>query len=353
MDSPLCSEVIEVKPGEDVDDVVAEHIDAGCPKPTKVVTFGCCCPGCKNDEQVQCICKFCGKKTCLKHRFPQDHNCERTNSSERLPVNVFEQYPKPANTETSSNDEETKSSKQTYVTVQVPDFGDFLASEKEQESKMCSLIAQRGKSGRLGRRVTSTNEQYSDSVLVCAVCRAHGVGMTRNGNDLMKLTEGTAGYAKIWNDGEKEVCERVFGRACSCAAGIKLCSSDKEEQEHGLGLMISSAGAGDGNGLLQLGLVYERGDVGVEKNETYARQLYEKSRNTGFPDVDWIVGTVGENKKLKPGEKEWNRLLFRIWFNTLPMQDLNLMCLQRNKERVETASNDMNAERKKRFCLDH
>jgi len=80
-DSPVCGEVVEVKPGEDINIAVSNHIDAGCPKSAKVVTFGCCCPGCKTEELVPCICNLCGKNTCLKHRFPADHCCARTASS--------------------------------------------------------------------------------------------------------------------------------------------------------------------------------------------------------------------------------------------------------------------------------
>ena len=33
-------------------------------------------------------------------------------------------------------------------------------------------------------------KQHCDSVLALAVCRAQGIGMTKNENDLMKLAEG-------------------------------------------------------------------------------------------------------------------------------------------------------------------
>ena len=79
--SPLCGVEVEVKVGESIDDAVSKHIDAGCPKPLKCVTFGCCCPGCRAEEVVPCICNLCGKNTCFKHRFPADHYCKRTYES--------------------------------------------------------------------------------------------------------------------------------------------------------------------------------------------------------------------------------------------------------------------------------
>ena len=67
---------MDVKPGESVDAAVSHHIDAGCPKPPTCVTFRCCCPGCRTEELVPCVCSICGKNTCLKHRFPADHPCK-------------------------------------------------------------------------------------------------------------------------------------------------------------------------------------------------------------------------------------------------------------------------------------
>ncbi len=97
-------------------------------------------------------------------------------------------------------------------------------------------------------------------------------------------------------------------------------------------LLESSADAGDGYGLLRLGLVFERGDAGVEKNTRYARNLYEKCVSfdypDGFRDVEWIVGVMGEKKKLKPGNIEWDRLLYRMRFNTIPISELDLSGLR-------------------------
>ena len=68
---------MDVKPGQSVDEAVSRHIDVGCPKPATCVTFRCCCPGCKTEELVPCVCSICGKNTCLKHRFPADHPCKQ------------------------------------------------------------------------------------------------------------------------------------------------------------------------------------------------------------------------------------------------------------------------------------
>ena len=205
-----------------------------------------------------------------------------------------------------------------------PTFNEFSVCDKAQESKNCSLIAQRSGIGRLGRRLTFTLEPISDSILASAVCRSCGNGMSMNTDDLLKLEEGSSGNAELWNDTEKEECDEAYQRACSCAADIKLSSADKKEQEDGLRLLESSADADDGYGLFRLGLVYERGDVGVEENERYARELYEKCKKVGYPDVEWFIGTMGEKDKLKPENKEWDRLLFRMRFNTIAISKLDL-----------------------------
>ena len=93
-------------------------------------------------------------------------------------------------------------------------------------------------------------------------------------------------------------------------------------------LLEFSANASDGYGLLCLGLMYERGDVDVEKNEDHAKELYERCEKVGFPDVEWIVGAMGEKKKLKPGNEEWDRLLYRMRFNSIPRSELNLSSLR-------------------------
>ncbi len=116
----------------------------------------------------------------------------------------------------------------TISTSSTPTFSVFLACEKAQESKNCSLIAQRSQCGRLGKRLTFENEQLSDAILARTVCKSCGYGMSKNVDDLIKLAQGTPDDAKHWNEDEKEERERAFRRACSCAADIKLSSSDQK-----------------------------------------------------------------------------------------------------------------------------
>ena len=158
------------------------------------------------------------------------------------------------------------------------DFSSFLAYEKAKGSRIYSLTAQNSQSGRLGRKLIVTNEKHSDSILAKAICRLHGIGMTKNDDDLMKLVEGSSGDAEILKEGRNKECNRAY----SCLADIKLSSSDERKREDGLRLLKSSADAGDGYGLLRLGIAYEGRDVGVEKNEKTARELYGKCKKSWF-----------------------------------------------------------------------
>jgi len=74
---PLCQEAVPVKPGEDANAKMEQHIAGGCAKPTKtaVFTHRCSYGKCKKKELVQCICKGCGLNHCIKHRQPDSHRC--------------------------------------------------------------------------------------------------------------------------------------------------------------------------------------------------------------------------------------------------------------------------------------
>ena len=207
------------------------------------------------------------------------------------------------------------------------DDNNFAMLFSTQDSKNCSLTAQRSRSGRLGRRTMFANEQQqSDSALVRAVCRAQGIGRARYDEDIMNLAEWSC------NEGREDKSEVGYRRACSCVADIKMSSLNEARRKEGLSLLKSSADAGDGYGLLRFGVAYERGDEGVAKDEKHAKELYMKCENSGFLDATLLSGAVGEKEKLKTEEKEWNWLMYRIRFNTIPMHDLNLSSLSRKED---------------------
>lgn len=77
---PLCLEAVPVKPGEDANTTMEQHIAGGCAKPSKeaLFTHACSYGKCKKKELVQCICKACGMNHCIKHRHPDAHRCGQT-----------------------------------------------------------------------------------------------------------------------------------------------------------------------------------------------------------------------------------------------------------------------------------
>lgn len=74
---PLCQEAVPIKPGEDANAKMEQHIAGGCAKPVSAAVFTNRCNhrNCKKRELVQCICKGCGLNHCIKHRQPDSHRC--------------------------------------------------------------------------------------------------------------------------------------------------------------------------------------------------------------------------------------------------------------------------------------
>ncbi|KAI7834992.1 hypothetical protein BX661DRAFT_175907 [Kickxella alabastrina] len=84
-DCPICEQPVSLRPNESANDAVNRHLDAGC-KPTTPANAlppkpECAFKRCQEKTIVRTTCKVCAKSFCLKHRFEDDHNCERRNTS--------------------------------------------------------------------------------------------------------------------------------------------------------------------------------------------------------------------------------------------------------------------------------
>ncbi|KAI8803102.1 hypothetical protein BJ742DRAFT_830563 [Cladochytrium replicatum] len=78
---PLCSKPVPLLRSRKTDDLVNDsveaHIAAGaCEKKRPESTIRTNrCEVCKKNELVPVVCRDCGMRTCLRHRFPSDHRC--------------------------------------------------------------------------------------------------------------------------------------------------------------------------------------------------------------------------------------------------------------------------------------
>eukprot|EP00284_Hemiselmis_tepida_P011248 CAMPEP_0174916046 /NCGR_PEP_ID=MMETSP1355-20121228/1529_1 /TAXON_ID=464990 /ORGANISM="Hemiselmis tepida, Strain CCMP443" /LENGTH=145 /DNA_ID=CAMNT_0016161009 /DNA_START=114 /DNA_END=548 /DNA_ORIENTATION=+ len=73
---PLCMQAVTIMPGQDANQVIDQHIRAGCPKSgVQTRKNKCNFAGCRETEFVPIACKLCKKQFCLKHRFETDHSC--------------------------------------------------------------------------------------------------------------------------------------------------------------------------------------------------------------------------------------------------------------------------------------
>lgn len=89
---PLCSALIPLRKGENIDEVVGRHIDGQCrSKPAvslkgKIFKNHCNFSRCKKRELMPIVCQQCGLNFCLTHRLEVDHQC---NSSQGTKINVM------------------------------------------------------------------------------------------------------------------------------------------------------------------------------------------------------------------------------------------------------------------------
>ncbi|CAF4427943.1 unnamed protein product [Rotaria sp. Silwood2] len=81
---PLCNQAVPYEyRDQSPDRLVSAHIDRDCKsdpalkKRAKVYTNKCSVSSCKQREAIQVKCEKCLKTFCLRHRFPDDHKCQR------------------------------------------------------------------------------------------------------------------------------------------------------------------------------------------------------------------------------------------------------------------------------------
>ncbi|CAF1267335.1 unnamed protein product [Adineta steineri] len=96
---PLCNQAVSYEyRDQSPDHAVSAHIDRDCKskKREKVYSNKCSIPSCKQREVIQVKCDICLKTYCLRHRFPDDHQCQQMR-------NTPDTTRKPLPTKVSSN----------------------------------------------------------------------------------------------------------------------------------------------------------------------------------------------------------------------------------------------------------
>jgi hypothetical protein len=79
---PLCDKPVPTAKGVSPDTTVSAHIDRDCKsdpavaKRNKVYKNRCTVKKCKQKEMMKVVCDQCKQSFCLKHRHPEDHECQ-------------------------------------------------------------------------------------------------------------------------------------------------------------------------------------------------------------------------------------------------------------------------------------
>lgn len=87
---PLCNQAVPYEHRDQSPDiVVSAHIDRDCKsdparkKREKVYSNKCSITTCKQREAIDVYCEKCYKKFCLRHRFPDDHQCQGVQTQQK------------------------------------------------------------------------------------------------------------------------------------------------------------------------------------------------------------------------------------------------------------------------------
>ena len=119
---------------------------------------------------------------------------------------------------------------------------------------------------------------------------------------------------RLWMRDPCDTEEGLFAR------GLKLLESTKEkEREEGMKIIEASAERCEACGMLALGLLYEYGLNGKEKNMIKAGELYEKVENLGISEGTERLKLLNVQKNyIIPRNKDiWEALIKRIEHNSL------------------------------------
>ncbi|CAF0781600.1 unnamed protein product [Adineta steineri] len=123
--------------------------DPSLKKREKVYSYKCSVISCKQHEAIEVKCYKCSKRFCLKHRFPDDHKCQRFENIERsVKISSDTTIECTRNTNTivenknqSNNATTTEDDKLLALTVQLSlnriaqEENDFLLAKALQESE--------------------------------------------------------------------------------------------------------------------------------------------------------------------------------------------------------------------------
>lgn len=89
---PLCNQAVPFEyRDQSPDRVVSAHIDRDCQSDparqnrSKVYSNKCSVRSCKQREAIQVKCDQCARTFCLRHRFPDDHQCREWLESRSKP----------------------------------------------------------------------------------------------------------------------------------------------------------------------------------------------------------------------------------------------------------------------------
>ena len=201
----------------------------------------------------------------------------------------------------------------------------FSSRDSMRDAMNCSLIAQHGASGRLGRTTFYSRQAFHDRILAFAFCRSQGIGMSTNESELNELAKMSTECGHVNEmENEKGEHETTVMRARSCLAGIKLTSRDMKKKQEWIKVVESSAKANDAYGLFLLGVEHYQG-VNFRKDEKKARYFIKESESSGLSYVTSVVLPIVSKGRLKPeNREEWDTFVYHLHYNTiLTTLDLN------------------------------
>ena len=204
-------------------------------------------------------------------------------------------------------------------------------------SHICSLTAQRGKSGRVGITSEKVKYQHPDIILAYGMCKANGIGMTVNDCLIRRISESKKEFGEMEGERERKETEAIVKRADCYVANMKMMSTKEDERREGRKLLERCAKEGDGYALFCLGLMNEMGFNGIKKDPKAAKEYYEKSAEAGFSDAALLSSSIITEKKLNTEDEEWYPYFFRLQMAKPFATEMNLSGLIKMSNKAYTA----------------